>query len=188
VRGPSAEVAQGKGGEIDKANAMMRCPTGWRTTASFKQCYTQLTNAPVARPKGAKPCAAGELNDWGIWCTANYQHLTYLDAERAGVADFNGMYAYAMGNSLDYKSIPDDSLSPEATAFFKRAGGASSLAASPTQAPSALNRAAPEKTADCDVASAAGAALGSALGGRDGAAVGSALGGLGRKIAKKTGC
>jgi len=178
--GPTREQALGKGGKFAKANPIARCPTGWISTNSFTECYTQLENAPAVRAKGAAACAADELNDWDLWCTSNYQHLTPVQAERAGLEDFNKSYGFALGNRLDAAAIPDDELSPAATAYF---GGTASKTA--TAAQSATPAA--SQAAECVTGSQAGAVIGGALGGRTGAALGGALGGLGKKK-KKNGC
>ena len=178
---PTREQALGKGGKFAKANALARCPTGWISDTSFTGCYTQLENAPIVRAKGKAACKAGELNDWDLWCTSNYEHLTRVQANRAGLEDFNRVYAYALGNRLDAKVIPNDELSPDATAYF---GGTSSATGAAT-ASAASEPAA--KAAECTTGSEVGAAVGGALGGRTGAALGGALGGLGKKK-KKSGC
>ena len=177
--GPTREQALGKGGKFAKPNPVARCPTGWISTNSFTECYTQLENAPIVRAKGKAACKAGELNDWDLWCTANYQHLTPVQANRAGLEDFNRVYAYALGNRLDAKAIPNDELSPDATAYFRGTSSTAAASAAPAT-PSST------KAAECTVGSDVGAAVGGALGGRTGAALGGALGGLGKK--KKNGC
>jgi hypothetical protein len=178
--GPSREQSLGKGGSFAKPTALARCPTGWISTTTGKECYTQMENAPIVRAKGAKDCAAGELNDWDLWCTSNYEHLTKAWAERYGIEDFNKAYGYALGNRLDANAIPDAELSPAATAYF---GGTTSTAA-PAAAPAAPAAA---KADECTTGSEVGEAIGGALGGRAGAALGGALGGLGKKK-KKSGC
>lgn len=176
---PTREQALGKGGTFAKPSALARCPTGWISTTTFTECYTQLENAPIVRAKGTGACAAGELDDWGLWCTSNYQHLTRVQAERSALEDFNRLYAYALGNRLDTKAIPNDDLSPAATAYFGGTTSATETAAAP-----AANEPA-TKAAECSNGSGVGAAVGGALGGRTGAAVGSALGRLG---SKRNGC
>ena len=179
--GPTREQALGKGGNFAKANALARCPTGWISTNNFTECYTQLENAPIVRGKGKAACKAGELNDWNLWCTSNYQHLTRVQANRAGLEDFNRVYAYALGNRLDAKAIPNDELSPDATAYF---GGTASTTG--TAAASAAPATAPAE--NCDASSKTGAAIGGAVAGSGGAALGSALGGLVKKKKKANGC
>jgi len=178
--GPTREQALGKGGNFAKPNPIARCPTGWISTNSFTECYTQLENAPTVRAKGAAPCATGELNDWDLWCTSNYEQLTPVQVNSAGLEDFNRVYAYALGNRLDAKAIPNDKLSPAATAYFggdETATGAAAASATP----------AATKASECTAGSEVGAAIGGALGGRSGSAIGGALGGLGKKK-KKNGC
>ncbi|WP_439468495.1 hypothetical protein [Blastomonas fulva] len=169
---------------IARAGILNRCPTGWQASNNNKQCFTEIKNAPVPRLKNGKPCAPGELDDWGIWCTSNYEHLSYAEVDLAGLRDFNTIYANAMNDGLDYNSIPDATLSPDAKAFFKgadKSSGASATGSSSAGQPAATN------AADCISGSDVGAAVGGALGGRTGAALGGALGGLGKKK-KKGGC
>ena len=167
---------------IARAGILNRCPTGWRASTNNKQCFTEIENAPAPRLKNGKPCAPGELDDWGIWCTSNYEHLSYAEVDLASVRDFNAIYANAMNDGLDYNSIPSG-LSPDAKAFFRSAdksSGASPAASASTSEPVT-------KTAECTTGSEVGAAIGGALGGRAGAALGGALGGLGKKK-KNNGC
>ncbi|NJM51443.1 MAG: hypothetical protein HC843_11705 [Sphingomonadales bacterium] len=168
---------------IARAGILNRCPTGWQASVNNKQCFTEIENAPVPHLKNGKPCAPGELDDWGIWCTSNYQHLSYAEVDLAGLRDFNTIYANAMNYSLDYNSIPATTLSPDAKAFFK---GANASPAASAAEPSSASQPAENKAAECTSASEVGAAVGGALGGRKGAAIGGALGGLGKK--KKKGC
>jgi hypothetical protein len=170
-------------GGINRAGILTRCPTGWRASTNNKQCFTEIKNAPVPRLKNGKPCAPGELDDWGIWCTSNYKHLSYAEVDLAATRDFNAIYANAMNDGLDYNSIPSG-LSPDAKAFFK--GADKSPAASATGSSSASQPAA-TKADECVSGSDVGAAVGGVLGGRTGAALGGALGGLGKKK-KKSGC
>ncbi|WP_152414613.1 hypothetical protein [Blastomonas sp. AAP53] len=169
-------------GGIARAGILNRCPTGWRASTNNKQCFTEIKNAPIARLKNGKPCAPGELDDWGIWCTSNYEHLSYAEVDLAATRDFNDIYANAMNDGLDYNSIPSG-LSPDAKAFFKgadKSSGASSAAPASASEPATT-------AADCISGSDVGAAVGGVLGGRTGAALGGALGGLGKKK-KKGGC
>jgi hypothetical protein len=168
---------------IARAGILNRCPTGWQTSNNNKQCFTEIKDAPSPRLKNGKPCAPGELDDWGIWCTSNYQHLSFAEVDLAGLRDFNTIYANAMNDGLDYNSIPATTLSPDATAFFKgadKSSDAASAASASTSEPAT-------KAAECSNGSEVGAAIGGALGGRTGAALGGALGGLGKKK-KKNGC
>jgi hypothetical protein len=168
---------------IARAGILNRCPTGWQASVNNKQCFTEIENAPIPRLKNGKPCAPGELDDWGIWCTSNYEHLSFAEVDLAGLRDFNTIYANAMNASLDYNSIPDATLSPEAKAFFK---GADKSSDASSAAPASASEPA-TKAAECTSGSEVGAAIGGALGGRTGAALGGALGGLGKKK-KKNGC
>jgi len=167
---------------IARAGILNRCPTGWQASNNNKQCFTEIKNATTPRLKNGKPCAPGELDDWGIWCTSNYEHLSYAEVDLASVRDFNTIYANAMNDGLDYNSIPSG-LSPDAKAFFKGADKSSGA----STAGSASTTETATKTAECTTGSEVGAAIGGALGGRTGAALGGALGGLGKKK-KKNGC
>ena len=178
----TARFADVSGG-IARAGILNRCPTGWRASTNNKQCFTEIKNAPVPRLKNGKPCAPGELDDWGIWCTSNYEHLSYAEVDLASVRDFNDIYANAMNDGLNYNSIPSG-LSPDAKAFFK--GADKSAGASAADPSSASQPAA--NAAECTTGSEVGTAIGGALGGRTGAALGGALGGLGKKKKKKNGC
>ena len=171
-------------GGIARAGILNRCPTGWRASTNNKQCFTEIKNAPIPRLKNGKPCAPGELDDWGIWCTSNYEHLTYAEVDLASVRDFNDIYANAMNDGLDYNSIPSG-LSPDAKAFFKGADKSSGASAAES---SSAGQSAATKAAECTTGSEVGTAIGGALGGRTGAALGGALGGLGKKKKKKAGC
>ncbi|WP_146215359.1 hypothetical protein [Blastomonas natatoria] len=178
----TARFADVSGG-IARAGILNRCPTGWRASTNNKQCFTEIKNAPIPRLKNGKPCAPGELDDWGIWCTSNYEHLSYAEIDLAATRDFNDIYANAMNDGLDYNSIPSG-LSPDAKVFFKgadKSSGASAAGSSSSGQPAAAN------AADCISGSDVGAAVGGAFGGRTGAALGGALGGLGKKK-KKGGC
>ncbi len=168
---------------IVRAGRLNRCPTGWQASNNNKQCFTEIENAPIPRLKNGKPCAPGELDDWGIWCTSNYEHLSFAEVDLAGLRDFNTIYANAMNDGLDYNSIPDATLSPDAKAFFK--GPDKSSGASPA------NPAAKGKDKNCEIETDTGAAVGGLIGGAvagsEGAVIGSTLGGIGKKK-KKKGC
>jgi hypothetical protein len=182
-RARSAEPAADVPGGIARAGVLNRCPTGWRAASNNKQCFTEIKNAPTPRLKNGAPCAPGELDDWGIWCTSNYEHLSYAEVDLASVRDFNTIYANAMNDGLDYNSIPSG-LSPDAKAFFKGANASPGAAAAE---PSSASQPAATKAVECTTGSEVGAAIGGALGGRAGAALGGALGGLGKKK-RKNGC
>ncbi|NJM51444.1 MAG: hypothetical protein HC843_11710 [Sphingomonadales bacterium] len=160
---PSREQTMGKGGKFAKPNPLVRCPTGWISTDSYTECYTQLENAPIVRAKGAEACAAGELDDWGLWCTSNYAHLTTAWAERYGIEDFNRIYAYALGNRLDANAIPGGSMSPAASAYFK---GTTSATGASAATSTSSSQPAENKAAECTSASELGAAVGGGRAGR----------------------
>ncbi|APG62562.1 hypothetical protein LPB140_06930 [Sphingorhabdus lutea] len=182
----SADISGG----IARAGILNRCPTGWRASTNNKQCFTEIKNAPIPRLNNGKPCAPGELNDWGIWCTSNYEHLSYAEVDLAATRDFNDIYANAMNDGLDYNSIPSG-LSPAARAFFKGANKSSGASAAGSQASTETTQANSCKT-DTETASAVGGAVGGAVAGSKGAEIGSTLGKLGglgkKKKKKKDGC
>lgn len=79
-------------GSVKKANPLDRCPVGYFTDPGNGHMCTSLAAAPpVIRLKGEGACAAGELEDWGVWCVANYEGLTRKDAAK-GYPDHNGIY------------------------------------------------------------------------------------------------
>ncbi|MFO6429896.1 hypothetical protein ACLBKT_07355 [Erythrobacter sp. W302b] len=170
-----------KGANLRKPRNDVRCPVGWQSTRSHNDCFTALPNPPRARLSNGRPCGAGELAEWGVWCTSNYQHLTYDEVEGAGVNDANVYYIITNG-SLENGTY----FSPEATPFFnsrKSSGTASAISAPSGDQPAA------QQAAQCttDSGSATGAVVGAAVGGEAGAALGGMLGGLGKKK-KKKGC
>lgn len=79
-------------GSVKKAHPLDRCPVGYFTDPGNGHMCTSLAAAPpVIRLKGEGACAAGELEDWGVWCVANYEGLTRKDAAK-GYPDYNGIY------------------------------------------------------------------------------------------------
>jgi hypothetical protein len=166
---------------LTKPSKGNRCPTGWASTSDLSQCFTMVENPPTARPSGGKPCAPGEFNEWGVWCTSNYAATTKEQAYDALTVDFNRLYL--RGGPADMKPV----LSDDATAHYgpkTYADGSTSASASSSDTSKPA-----EQTAQCttDSGSATGAAIGGAVGGEAGAALGGMLGGLGKKK-KKKGC
>jgi hypothetical protein len=171
----------GTGATLTKPSKGNRCPTGWASTRDLTQCFTMVKNPPTARRSGGKPCAAGEFNDWGVWCTSNYQATTKEQAYDALTLDFNRLYL--RGGPADMKS----DLSDDATAHY----GPQTSAVSSTSTSSSGSSKPAEQTAQCDTSgngSASGAAVGGAIGGETGAAIGAMLGGFGKKKKKSAGC
>lgn len=183
----SAELTRALPTKLTKPAPNSRCPVGWASTRDLQTCYTTIENGSVARLKGGKPCAPGELDEWGLWCTSNYQNIAFERADNAGAKDFNEVYAWTLRNRGDTKTV-GDSLSPAATAWFASQRGSAAAAtpakaASAGSAPAAATPAQP--SAGCASGAVAGAAIGGAIGGSSGAQIGSALGRLGKK---KSGC
>ena len=179
--------SEAQGGKLRKPRHDVRCPSGWQSTEERGECWTYLANPPRSRLSNNRPCAAGELNEWDIWCTSNYQHVTYSEAERAGVYDVNIYYliteARLQDSAYSYFSLA-------ATPFFeaKKNGGALAAPLAASQAPASQTAQtiptapAAQTNPNCPApsqASAAGQALGGLLGGRRGnSQAGAALGGL----------
>jgi hypothetical protein len=180
---PEQYTVEGKFGtaaRLTKPSKGVRCPTGWSSTEQLTECFTTEATAPTARLSGGKPCALGEFNDWGVWCTSNYKATTARQAYRALVLDFNRLYTGGFQNM-------EPVLSLDATAHF--GPDPDTVSSSSSSASSSDSSKPAEKTAQCatDSGSANGAAIGGAVGGEAGAALGGMLGGLSKKK-KKAGC
>ncbi len=176
----SAESRAAGGPKLTKPAPNARCPLGWASTRDLATCYTTFEDPTVARLKNGKACAPGELDEWGIWCTSNYQGVNRERAINAGVKDFNEVYAWTLRNKGDTKAVGDD-LSPAATAWF-----AGNSANAGSAAPAATNQAKTEaKPANCETGAVVGGVVGGAVGGKSGARTGSVLGG---GLGKKKGC
>ncbi len=79
-------------GSVKKANPLDRCPVGYFTDpGNGNMCTSLAASPPTIRLKGEGTCAAGELEDWGVWCVSNYEGLTRKDAAK-GFPDHNGIY------------------------------------------------------------------------------------------------
>lgn len=200
----SAETNLAKGGKLTKPSLEARCPTGWASNSDLRTCYTTLENPPATRLSNGKPCAAGEMEEWGTWCTGSIKAVTYAHADGHGAADFNRVYLHRQLNGGDWQSMKC-CLSPAAAAYYKSIGAGPAPVGNAT-APKDDSTSAEEDEArgmaiargmtggnpgqaaqpQCDTGSAAGAAVGAAIGGSTGARIGSMLGGFSKK--KKTGC
>jgi hypothetical protein len=130
---PESEAKQAN---IRKPRPNMRCPTGWTSTENRNECWTSLANAPRSRLSNGRPCASGELNDWGMWCTSNYEHLTFREAENAGVADSNIVWTM-------YQDVDGAIFSPQAKPFFQAKENAGRQPAPSSTASNASRSAAP---------------------------------------------
>lgn len=78
-----------------KANQSDRCPAGFYTY--MDKCTTELARPPKARVKGGGACRAGEIAEWGIWCTSDFDHLSVQDIRSAHYRDWNDIYTLTRG-------------------------------------------------------------------------------------------
>lgn len=170
---------------IAKANPLDRCPLGYFSKSDMTICTTRLSPAPVVR-KNTGGCKADEIDEWGLYCTANAAAITRTQAENEAIRDFNAIYAANRGTPPAQGSDTDNY--PSMVAAYGPKGGAQA-SSSTSAAPAAADKPA-SQTAQCQSgdASAAGAAIGAAVGGQAGAALGGMLGGLGKKKKKAPGC
>lgn len=196
---PKAATQTSAGDTLVKASKGDRCPTGFFTNNTGGnpglECITKTSPAVISRPKSGKPCKASEVDEWGLWCTSNYEHLTSEQMQSWALKDYNTIYAYNRGipTVIAHKSIAqltydDIKGTPVHTKVYGVVpeGGSSSTSSASNSSGSA--QATPTKS--CDSAAQQGAAIGGALGGAKGKALGgfagAALGGLGKK--KNSGC
>jgi len=171
-------------GTVKKANRLDRCPLGYFSKDDMTTCTTSLSPAPQSRRKSG-PCKSNEIDEWGLYCTANANVITREQAEREAVRDFNAIYAENGANPPAQGSDTDSYPSMVAAYGPRPAKGSSTSSASSSQASDQTAQSA--ENAACQEGSATGAAIGGALGGDAGAALGGMLGGLGKKK-KKKGC
>ncbi len=168
-----------------KANRLDRCPLGYFSKADMATCTTQLSPAPQSRRK-AGACRAGEIDEWGLYCTANANAITRQQAEKEADRDFNAIYTANGGTGPTQTPGGDDTTNsaPMVAAYGRKGGGGG--AASSSSSNSGNTASAPAANANCTTdTSSAGAALGGALGGQMGAALGGMMGGMAKK---KPGC
>lgn len=186
----SAETRASPDARLAKPAPNARCPLGWASTRDLTACYTTFEKPTVARLSNGKACKPGELAEWGIWCTSNYEGIDRARADNAGAKDFNEVYAWTLRNRGDTKTV-GDTFSPAAEAYFASRSGTSvaapsgKAAAAPSggaQGSTSANPCAPGSGA------ATGAALGGAVGGSQGARIGGMLGGLAKGKKKPQGC
>ncbi len=208
ARSWSAENNLAKDTKLPKPSKGVRCPTGWASTTDLASCYTTLDNPPAARLSKGKSCAAGEIEEWGTWCTGDLSGVTRANAEGHASADFNKVYMHLQGTGGDWQGMKC-CVSPAASAWFAERGqyrtmringedvpvddngnpvkGAAAASQSGSGEAVAAN-AGESAPSQCTSGSATGAAIGGAIGGDAGAAIGSMLGGLGKKKKKRAGC
>lgn len=204
----SAENNLAKDTKLPKPAKGVRCPTGWASTTQLDSCYTTLDNPPAARLSKGKPCAEGEIEEWGTWCTGDLSGVTRANAEGHGSGDFNKVYLHLQTTGGAWEGMKC-CISPAASAWYaargqyrtmringeevpvddngnpvKGAGNAVAASGGGNETATGSDGAAGQ----CASGSATGAAIGGAIGGDAGAALGSMLGGLGKKKKKKAGC
>lgn len=175
-------------GSIKKASAFDRCPVGYHTSEpDVMECVSYDYAAgkqPLTRAKNGKPCAADEVDEWGLWCTSKVTQLTRNEAEQEAVADVNHLFPRdGKGGNQGAEHYN----TPGLVAIFGPKGG--KQAAASTASEGSGDQPAAQQAAQCstDSGSATGAVVGAAVGGEAGAALGGMLGGLGKKK-KKKGC
>lgn len=103
-----------------KAHQADRCPAGFYTY--MDKCTTELARPPKARVKGSGACRAGEIAEWGIWCTSDFDHLSVQDIRSAHYRDWN--YIYSMTRGGNPRQGPDDE---DASEVYKHMFGDSKL-------------------------------------------------------------
>ncbi len=187
-KNPEAYFHKGSVDPLEKPNKSDRCPTGWFTTGNGMTCVTQMKEPTSSRVKGGKACAANEVDEWGVWCTSNYETLTPDKVKPWLQRDYNSMYAFNRGvvPAFAGSDIDEQLLTP---VYRKLFGNAPAKAAPAAMTTTSATSAASTPSKVCETAEQQGAALGGALGGSRGQALGglagAALGGFGKK---KSGC
>jgi hypothetical protein len=185
--------ASSTAGELTKNNKADRCPTGWNTTGNGLTCVTSLKQPSNSRPKAGAKCAANEVDEWGIWCTSNYEGISADTMRGAALRDYNTMYAHNRGvvpafagNDLDEKLLTPARRKLYGNVPTKDAPEGNSSSTSSNTSMASANT----PSTACDTAAQQGAALGGVVAGTKGKAIGglagAAIGGFGKK--KKTGC
>ena len=167
---------------ISKSVPGDRCPVTFYSEPDLKSCFSISTKPPAARAKGSGPCRAGELEEWGKWCTANTAIVTEYDASQASYRDVNTIFA-----NTGKAPIQGDEVykTPAIVALF---GGAPAARSSSSTSASSSSSAPTAASTNCQQqGSASGAALGGAIAGEAGAALGAMMGGFG-KPKKPAGC
>ena len=187
-RDPSAGVPKETvSGKIAKSNPLDRCPATFYSEPDLKTCISIASSPPPTRAKGAGACRAGEIEEWGKWCTTNNGKMVEGDVTQGHYRDVNTIYQFS--GSKTPNGGADIYNTPTIQALFRggAGGGASAAPASSSNQQSASNTA-PTANTNCQTdGSNSGAVLGGAIGGDAGAALGSMLGGFGKKK-KKAGC
>ena len=182
--GVPAETVSGK---IAKSDPLDRCPATFYSEPDLKTCISIASSPPPTRAKGAGACRAGELEEWGKWCTTNNGKMVEGDVTQGHYRDVNTIYQFS--GSKTPNGGADIYNTPTIRALFRGgAGGGAGASAQPASSNSqSASNDAPDANTNCGNGSSSGATLGGALGGDAGAALGSMLGGFGKKK-KKAGC
>lgn len=173
-------------GNLTKANEYDRCPVGYHTSDSARTTCVSYHQgkSPASRLKKGSACGAGEVDEWGLWCTSKSTTLTRAEAEDEAISDVNIIFA---PEGRGATQGPEYENTPGILAIFGPKGNKQAAASTASEASG--DQPAAQQTAQCttDSGSATGAAIGGAVGGQAGAALGGMLGGLGKKK-KKSGC
>jgi hypothetical protein len=153
IQGADTQLTRSSRGTITKVRRNDRCPIGYFTNNEAPMtCITQYQAPPSVRLKGAGPCRAGEVEDWGLYCVSDYARLTRDDAYAAGTRDWNDIYVTSDLKGPNQENVMDDSsYTPAYITIFgrvKRDGSpiGSTAAAAPAAAPAAAAAPPPRDT------------------------------------------
>ncbi len=186
-KAPPVYVQKGTTDPLTKQSKADRCPTGWFTTGDGLTCVTTLAQPTSSRAKTGKACAAGEVDEWGKWCTSNFEAIDAGRIRGAALRDYNTMYAHNRGvvveafagNDLDEKLL---------TPVHRKLFGDAPVKDEPEAAVAATASNAGQPQKSCDTEVAQGAAIGGAVAGRKGQAMGALAGAALGAAKKKKGC
>lgn len=189
-KNPDAYFHKGSVDPLEKPNKSDRCPTGWFTTGTGMTCVTQMKEPTFSRLKGGKACGANEVDEWGVWCTSNYEGLTPEKVKPWLQRDYNAMYAYNRGvvPAFAGNDIDEQLLSPVYRKLFGNAPAKAAPAAMTTANATTSTSDAEQPQKSCDTEVAQGAAIGGAMAGRKGQAMGALAGAALGAARKKKGC
>jgi hypothetical protein len=190
-KAPIVSNASSTAGELAKSSKADRCPTGWNTTGNGLVCVTSLKQPSSSRPKTGAKCAANEVDEWGIWCTSNYESISAETMRGAALRDYNTMYAHNRGVVAAFagKDLDEKLLTPARRKLY------GDVPTTDEPEPAAISTENSTASTDapvksCENAVKQGAAVGGAVAGSKGKVIGglagAAIGGLGKK--KKNGC
>lgn len=159
VQGYVTEPQLARANAFEKRDVRDRCPAGFH---SYKMvCSSDYAKTATYRWKGAAECKAGEIAEWGIWCTSNFEHLTAIQISSAANRDWNNIYTAT--NGQEPKQSPD---SPYSEVYIHMFGApaANKSSSAAGGAPEQGSDAAAAKTAECAVVDAATRGLGGLAG------------------------